>query len=232
MVRREPEVVFHLAGQRTDDFEAIVPDAQVNIIGALNVLEGARRAGARKMVVGSDGGALYGTAAASDLPIREKHLHHPLSPHGMAKKVLVDYLSLYREVHALEFTVLVLAEVYGPRQRRGLIVDLRNQIESGQVTLDPARTTDLVHVDDVVDAFVRAGEKGSGLVANVGSGVEISIGELVTALVTSLGCASPEISPGGGSHRFALDPGRARIHLGWTPWTELTDGLARLADER
>ncbi|MDZ7678678.1 MAG: hypothetical protein U5K29_09000 [Acidimicrobiales bacterium] len=85
----------------------------------------------------------------------------------------------------------------------------------------------------MVDAFIRAADKGSGLVANIGTGVETSIEALVEAVGEALGQAPVPVVPTGGPDgplRFALDPGRARIHLGWSSWTPLSDGLAEMVD--
>lgn len=230
VVRRGPEVVFHLAvPAEGPSFEEAVADAEINVVGSLNVLEGARRAGSRKVVFASSGLGLYAAPSASELPIREKHPQQPLTSQGVAKKAVVDYLIAYREAHAVEFTALVLAEVYGPRQRHGLVADIAAQATTGEVTVDAERTVDLVYVDDAVDAFVRAVRKGSGLVANIGTGVETSVADLVAMVAASLGVDAPVLARSTGSdgpQRFALDPGRARIHLGWSPWTTLADGLA------
>ena len=118
MARRRPEVVFHLAAQADVRVSVARPafDAKVNVVGSLNVLEGARRAEAERVVFAASGGTLYGEPAAEDLPVRESHPQQPLSPYGVSKKAVIDYLVAYRELHALEFCALALANVYGPRQ--------------------------------------------------------------------------------------------------------------------
>ncbi len=116
--RRKPEVVFHLAAQIDVRVSVQRPtfDADVNIVGGVNVIEAARLAGARKVVFASSGGTIYGQVAEDDLPVTEAHPQTPLSPYGVAKKCVGDYLMAYRELHGLEFTALALANVYGPRQ--------------------------------------------------------------------------------------------------------------------
>ena len=74
-------------------------DAEVNVLGSLNVLEGARVGGTRKVVFASSGGTIYGEPAPADLPVKESHPQQPLSPYGVAKKVVTDYLHVYRELH-------------------------------------------------------------------------------------------------------------------------------------
>jgi UDP-glucose 4-epimerase len=98
---------------------------------------------------------------------------------------------------------------------------------------DGAQTRDYLFVDDAVDAFVRATEKGGGLLMNVGTGVETSVLDLYESLARLTGCSEPpNRAPArtGELTRSALDPGRAAIHLGWKPWTALDDGLALTVD--
>src|SRR5204862_3398511 len=118
IARRQPEVVFHLAAQADVRVSVERPsfDAEVNIIGSLHVLEGARAAGSRKVVFASSGGTIYGDPEPSELPIKESHPQHPVSPYGVAKKAVGDYLHAYRELYDMEYTALALANVYGPRQ--------------------------------------------------------------------------------------------------------------------
>lgn len=233
--RRRPEVVFHLAGRDGAD---VVDDADLTILGGLRVIEGARRGGSRKVVVASTA-AIYRPPEPAELPLRESHPHQPVEPHGVAAEALTAYLVAYRERFDLEFTALALGSVYGPRQRSGVVVDVVRSILAGEpceVAGGPGRTVDLVFVDDVVDALVRAAERGSGLVVNVGSGVETSLGSLHAAVAAGTGQPAGTLraradDDGGAPVRMALDPGRARIHLGWSPWTALEDGLALVVGE-
>jgi UDP-glucose 4-epimerase len=240
IARREPEVVFHLAAQADVRVSVARPvfDAEVNIIGSLNVLEGARAAGARKVVFAASGGTLYGDPDPTELPVRESHPQQPLSPYGVAKKVVGDYLHAYRELHQLEYTSLALANVYGPRQdphgEAGVVAifaGLLLQRQACTIYGDGEQTRDFVYVDDVVDAFVRAADRGSGLLANIGTGVETSVNHLYRAMAGAAGVElAPRHAPArpGELARSALDPGRARIHLGWTPWTSLDDGVTQV----
>ena len=118
MARRRPEVVFHLAAQADVRVSVADPvfDADVNVIGTLRVLEGARGRGAERVVFVASGGTLYGEPDAADLPLKESLPQRPLSPYGVSKKAAIDYLVAYRELHSLEFAALALANVYGPRQ--------------------------------------------------------------------------------------------------------------------
>jgi UDP-glucose 4-epimerase len=238
IARRKPEVVFHLAAQADVrvSVENPVLDAEVNIIGSLNVLEGARRAGARKVVFASSGGTIYGDPDPSALPVRESHPQQPISPYGVAKKAVGDYLAAYRQLHDLEFTALALANVYGPRQdphgEAGVVAIFAGRLLSGEpctVFGDGTQTRDFVYVDDVVDAFARAADKGSGLIVNIGTGVETSVNRLYQTMAEGAGVTQEaERAPAraGELQRSSLDPGRAAIHLGWKPWTSLEEGTA------
>jgi UDP-glucose 4-epimerase len=218
MARRQPEVVYHLAARPGAD---PLTDAEVTVLGTLRVLDGALRAGTRKVVFASSA-AIYGEA--EKLPIRESHPQRPVSPAGVAKKAATDYLLAYRDLHGLEFTALALGTVYGPRQHRGVVAAFTSGERS--VHGDGKQTRDLLFVDDAVDAFVRASERGSGLIVNVGTGRETSVLDLFGA-VTAAEPAFEDARPGD-RRRCSLDAGRARIHLGWSAWTTLEDGLAQL----
>jgi len=238
VAHRRPEVIFHLAAQADVRVSVERPafDAEVNIIGTLNVLEGARAAGSRKVVFAASGGTLYGEP--EKLPVPESHPHRPLSPYGVSKKAACDYLAAYRELHGIEFTALALANVFGPRQdphgEAGVVAIFARRLLDGEpctIFGDGNQTRDFVYVDDVVDAFARAAHKGSGLLMNIGTGVETSVNELYLAMAAAAGTDAPAAyaAPRTGElARSSLDPSRAGIHLGWKPWTTMEAGAAEV----
>ena len=228
IARRSPEVIFHLAGRAGVD---AATDAELGVIGTLRVLEGARLAGARKVVFASSAG-VYGELDDDSLPARESAPQRPVSAHGVAKKAAYEYLCAYRDQWGVEFTALALATVYGPRQVIGVVPSLLAKLLAGEacvLTGDGSQTRDLVYVDDVVDAFVRSIERGGGLLVNVGTGRETAVSELLETLAGVARVPAPAVAvapvPPGERRRVAVDPGRARIHLGWSPWTTIDDGL-------
>ncbi|CAN5687666.1 UDP-glucose 4-epimerase [soil metagenome] len=240
--RRRPEVVFHLAAQidvRTSVADPVL-DAMINIIGSLHVLEGARRAGARKVVFASSGGTIYGEPSGDALPVKESYPQQPISPYGVAKKVVGDYLFAYRTLHELEYTALALANVYGPRQdphgEAGVVAIFAGKLLAGETCRifgDGEQTRDYVFVDDVVDAFVRAADKGGGLILNIGTGVETSVNDLYSTMARVAGVdRGAEMAParGGEVPRSSLDAARAGIQLGWKPWTDLATGSAAVLE--
>lgn len=237
---RAPEVVFHLAAQADVRVSVAKPafDAEVNIIGSLNVFQGAVAAKTRKVVFAGSGGTLYGTP--EEIPVKEGHPQRPESPYGVSKKSAGDYLYYYREIHGLEYTVCALANVYGPRQdphgEAGVVSIFAGKLlekERPVIFGDGRQTRDFVYVDDVVDAFVRAADKGGGLILNVGTGAETSVQQLFDTMARLTGYKEPaQYLPAraGELQRSALDPARAGIHLGWKPWTTLDEGVGRTLD--
>jgi UDP-glucose 4-epimerase len=237
VVHRRPEIIFHLAAQADVRVSVARPgfDAEVNVLGSLNVCQGALAAGTAKIVFAGSGGTLYGVP--EDVPVREGHPQRPISPYGVAKKAVGDYLHYYREVHGLEYTVLALANVYGPRQdphgEAGVVAIFSAKLlarERPTIFGDGAQTRDFVYVDDVVDAFVRATEKAGGLIVNIGTGEETTVQQLFDIMARVTGFKDPaHYAPArpGELQRSALDPGRAAIHLGWKPWTARDEGLRK-----
>src|SRR3546814_5098751 len=156
-----PEVIFPLSAQADVRVSVARPafEAEVNIVGSVNVLEGARTAGSRKVVFASSGGTIYGEPAPSELPVKESHPQQPLSPYGVAKRVVTDYLHEYRELYGIELTSLAMANIYGPRQdppgAAGRVSTFAGPLLEGQpctIFGDGNQTRDFVYVDDAVDA--------------------------------------------------------------------------------
>ncbi len=235
--RHRPEVVMHLGAQAavSTSMENPLLDASVNVMGSLNVLECARRTGARKVVYAASGGTLYGDPRK--LPVKETALGgaRPVSPYGVSKKVVIDYLSFFERYHGIEWTALALANVYGPRQdphgEAGVIAIFSSTMLAGQTPTifgDGNQTRDYVFVDDVVHAFALAAERGNGRLVNVGTAVETSVNGLYRMLSDVTGFrGDPAYGPArpGDLRRSVLDIAVADDVLGWRPWTHLEDGL-------
>jgi UDP-glucose 4-epimerase len=237
---RKPDVIFHLALLPRHDPTAA---AQGEVfLSALSTLEAARRHGVPKVVVAIPASAIYGHPTAKLLPVKEGEPSQlePLGVRGVVARAIVDLLVSYRDLHAIEFTALALSNVYGSRQRPtgGVVAALLDAATSGRPPVlhsDGRQTRDLVFIDDVVDALVRSAERGSGLVINIGTGEQTSIAELWSRIAAAIpGAADLEPTRGPARlhdvQRFAVSPVRARIHLGWSPWTGLDDGLVRLVE--
>ena len=240
--KHRPEVVMHLAAQSgvRPSLEDPGLDAQINILGTLNLLEGAAGAGTRKIVYAASGGTLYGEPRR--LPIKETALSgsHPQSPYGISKRVVHDYLLYYQRYRGVDFTSLALANVYGSRQdphgEAGVVAIFGRKMLAGEtptINGDGNQTRDYVYVDDAVHAFSLAVEAGSGRLINVGTGLETSVNHLFRMLAEIAGfTGEPNYGPlpPADLRRNCLDPALAARELGWKPWTQLGEGLRETVD--
>jgi len=236
--RHRPEVVFHLAAQSGVRPSIVDPvrDASINIMGTLNVLECALKAGSRKVIYAASGGTIYGEPRR--LPAKESAAQgsYPASPYGISKKIALDYLSFYSRYRGVEYTALALGNVYGPRQdplgEAGVVAIFAGGMLAGEaVTIfgDGNQTRDYVFIDDVVHAFVQSVERGSGKLVNIGTGLESRVNGLYRLLAGIIGYErEPEHGPlpAGELRRIALDISLAPNAIAWKPWTHLEDGLA------
>lgn len=235
LTQARPEVVFHLAAQPAVPGSVSDPvfDAQVNVIGLLNLLEGCVATGVRKVVFASSGGTIYGPQ--KKVPVKETARGTPASPYGITKRASEDYLRFYRSHHGLDFTSLALANVYGPRQdphgEAGVVAIFTEKLLRGEpptIFGTGEFTRDYVYVDDVAAAFVIAADRGSGETVNIGTGVETSVNELFGLLAEAAGYeGEPEHGPerAGDLPRSALDPSKAAELLHWFPEYTLEDGV-------
>jgi UDP-glucose 4-epimerase len=236
--RHRPEVVFHLAAQAgvRPSLDDPVDDAAVNIMGTLNVLECATKVGASKVIYAASGGTLYGEPKR--LPAKESSAQgsFPLSPYGISKKAVLDYLGFYQRYRGLDFAACALAIVYGPRQdpngEAGVIAIFASAMLDGKAPVifgDGNQTRDYVFIDDVVHALVQAIDRGSGKLVNIGTGLETSVNGLYKLLAQIIGFDEEPAHaplPPGELRRIALDISVAAKALAWKPWTHLEDGLA------
>jgi UDP-glucose 4-epimerase len=226
---RVPDVVYHLAAVPRGRPS---PATMAGAFGvSLALLDAARVHRIPKIVVALPATSLYGRPASRDLPVKEHDLV-PRGVRGVVARATIDLLAEYREHEAVEFTALAIANVYGSRQRPGdgVVATFLAAAAAGRsptMTGDGRQTRDLLFVDDAIDALVRAGTRGSGLVINVGTGEQTSVRDLWVAVAGPQAPAPEHVEATLDEvYRFAVSPVRARIHLGWSSWTALADGLA------
>jgi len=230
----EADVVFHLAAQADVQTSMRRPgyDASVNVVGTVNVLAAAERAGAQ-VVFASSGGAGYGECPG---PVTEEFPFLPLSPYGIAKKCGEEYLAGWNRIHGTPHVSLRFANVYGPRQDAGLeggVVSIfLERMAGGEPTTiygDGRQTRDFVYVGDVVAAVVAAAGRAGGPY-NVGTGVETPVAELHAACARIAGV---ENTPAYADARLGdvtcsvLDSALAERELGWRARVGLDEGLAQ-----
>jgi UDP-glucose 4-epimerase len=232
----KPEVVLHLAAQVSvkDSISNPVYDASTNLLGSLNLLQAAVLAGCRKLVYTSSA-AVYGNPCV--LPVEETHPIEPCSPYGISKHSVEHYLPIYRRLHGLDYTVLRLANVYGPRQEFSAesgvsTIFVQRSLQNQPLVIygDGEQTRDFVYVEDVALGCLLALDKGSEATVNIGTGIETTINGLLSELKQIISFnPRRQYAPDrpGDIRRSALSNQRASEILGWTPRHKLLDGLDR-----
>lgn len=233
------EVLVHHAAQMDvrRSVENPVIDADVNVLGSLNLAEAARRGGVRQILFASSGGTIYGEQ--DRFPADEDHPARPVSPYGVSKLSFERYLFFYHVAYGLDATCLRYANVYGERQNphgeAGVVAIFLNRLLAGEApTINGAglQTRDYVHVSDVVRANLAAAGRSGFHVYNVGTGVETSVVDLYRELARSVGSdleARHGPAKPGEQQRSSVDARRLRRELGLPEPLSLRDGLARTA---
>jgi UDP-glucose 4-epimerase len=228
-----PDVCFHLAAQADVRVSVERPDfdADVNVIGTVQVLQAAQRHGS-KVVFSSTGGAIYGEC---DGPASEDHAREPLAPYGVSKLAGEEYIAAYNRLYDTGHVSLRYGNVYGPRQdpkgEAGVVAIFMNRLrEDGTPKIfgDGTQTRDYVYVGDVVAASLAAADHRGG-VYNVGTGTETSVLDLYERIQRAAGVErEPEFAPArpGELQRSVLDHSLAKHELAWEPRHSLDDGLA------
>ena len=235
-----PDIVNHHAAQTSVRNSVADPldDCRRNILGTLNLLEGARRAGVGKVIYISSGGAIYGEPET--LPCPEDNPIAADSPYGISKHTPEHYLGLYRRLHGLSFTTLRYGNVYGPRQdpygEAGVVAIFTAQMLAGEQAIingSGEQERDYVYIADAVRANVAALDRGDGEAINIASGIGTSVNEIFESLKAATsyqreathGPAKP-----GETFRIYLAITRARDVLGWQPTIDLMAGLRLTVD--
>ena len=233
-----PEAVIHLAAQAAVSRSVADPhlDADINVLGSINLLECSRRGAVRRVVYVSTGGAAYGDTEV--IPTPEDHPTRPVSPYGVSKVAAEHYLACWGALYGLRGIVLRLANIYGPRQsphgEAGVVAIFTDRLLRGEpcvINGDGLQTRDYVYVGDVAEAALLALEQpGATGPVNVGTGVETSVVTLFERLRAAAGGhgdARHGPARPGEQRRSVLDGSRARRLLGWAPRVTLDEGLRR-----
>jgi UDP-glucose 4-epimerase len=238
--RVRPDAVIHQAAQMDvrKSVDDPIYDAEVNILGSLNLIRAACEFGCKRFVYASTGGAIYGDTP--ERPTPETHPPNPLSPYGVSKHTVEHYLHLWHELEGLQYVALRYGNVYGPRQsphgEAGVVAIFVGQMLAGRSpTLygHGTMTRDYVYVDDAVEANTLALTRGKAEVLNIGTGVERSVLDIFTAIKEHTGFTGEPILAErrkGEMQNSCLDPSLARDVLAWTPKVELAEGLRRTVE--
>jgi len=235
-----PEVIDHHAAQMDVRKSVADPvyDADINILGGLNLLNLAVKYNVRKVIYISSGGAVYGEPVY--LPCDEKHPVQPLCPYGATKYMLELYLYMYKQTYGLDYSVIRYPNVYGPRQdpagEAGVVA-----IFTGLMLKDKPLTIygtgeqvrDYVFVRDCARANVMLLSKGSGQVFNLGYGIGTTVNQIFAGLKSITGYGKDAIygpARAGETFQIYLDATHAKKELGWEPTIPLHDGLSKTVD--
>ena len=235
------DIVNHHAAQMDVRRSVAEPhyDADVNILGSINLIECSKKFGVKRFIYISSGGAVYGEPEY--LPCDEAHPVNPICQYGVSKHTVEHYLFLYKVNYGLNYTVLRYPNVYGPRQdprgEAGVVaIFLGKMLSSKQVTIngDGEQQRDYVYVSDCASANLLAITNGNGSgIYNLGSNRGTSVNEIFAALQAVTGNnRKPNFGPAkiGETRHIFLEATKAQNELGWYPKTDLLDGLKQTAE--
>lgn len=238
--REQPDLVFHLAARVsvTHSTGNPVDNAEVNILGTLRLLDAARHQGIDKFIFSSTGGAIYGNPESN--PCSEETPAAPVSPYGLSKCMAEQYVELFHRLYHLNYTTLRYGNVYGPRQdphgEAGVIaIFIQSMLEGKQPRIfgDGDQERDFIYVDDVVEANIRAIDRGNNRTLNIGSGAGSSVNHIFDSLKNALqyrwGAEHRPHRPGE-VHKIFLECAKSLRDLGWCSQIGLEEGLQRTVD--
>ncbi len=235
--KEKPRVVNHHAAQMDVRRSVADPiyDAQVNVLGGLNILQNCIKYEIKKFIFASTGGAIYGEQ--DYFPADENHPLKPLSPYGITKLTTEKYLYFYNQTYGLNYTILRYANIYGPRQNphgeAGVVAIFSEKILEGQQPIingDGQQTRDYVYVGDVVKANELVLEKGNGKIYNLGTGKETNVNELFRMIMKNTDTEIEEKhgpAKAGEQMRSVLTSGLIHRELSWRPEVQLDEGISK-----
>jgi len=239
--KERPDYVDHHAAQMDVRRSIADPlfDAEVNVIGSINLIECCRRYGVKRLIYISTGGAVYGEPEY--LPCDEAHPVNPICPYGASKHTVEHYLYMYQQNYGLDYIVLRYPNVYGPRQdphgEAGVVAIFTGQmLAGGQVVIngDGEQQRDFVYVEDCARANLMAmNSQNANLIYNLGYGRGTTVNEIFTTLKNITGyqlAATHGPAKVGETRQIYLDATKAQKELGWKPTVDLEEGLQRTAD--
>jgi len=235
----KPEIVNHHAGHTgvKESVENPSYDAEINIIGSINVFELAVKYRVRRIIFPSTGGGLYGESAK--LPANENTPIEPISPYGVSKYCVENYLNYFKRLYGIERVILRYANVYGPRWGslcEGSVVEIFIckilKREKPTIFGDGTQSYDFIFVEDVVRTNILALDGKEGIY-NIGTGRETSLNLLIDIISKALGIkVKPkyDLSRKWEVKRIILDIERAKKELGFVPQYSLEEGIRRIIE--
>jgi UDP-glucose 4-epimerase len=233
--KEKPDVVIHNAAQIDVRMSVADPffDAKINILGAINVLDSCVKTKVKKIVFASSGGTIYGECNAK-APNEESKIN-PLSPYGIAKNSVENYIKFYSAIYGLEYAILRYGNVYGPRQDSygdaGVIaIFIAKMLYNEDVNIfgDGKQMRDYVYVSDVVNANLKALSKGKNQIINIGTSKAVSVNKLVEIIANAIGYSKKAVykpKRRGELFKSFLNIDKAKKVLDWVPKTCIEKGI-------
>lgn len=238
--KEKPDIVFHFAAH-IDARESVknpIEDAEINILGSLNILENCRKFKVKKIIFASTGGESYDNAKI--IPTPESYPASPRSPYGVAKLSFEKYLDSYFKMYNLPFTIVRYGNVYGPRQNpdggAGVVAIFTNKILKGEKIFIHGKgeqTKDYIFIDDAIKATIKASKKNFDGVINIATGRETSVVEIFNKLKKITGFKGEAVHiplPVGVLKRGALNIKKAKKIINWQPRYNIDKGLKLTVD--
>lgn len=238
--KEKPDILCHHAAQIDvrKSVENPILDAEVNILGSLNLFESCIKHKVKKIIFASTGGAIYGEQ--SYFPADEHHPTNPLSPYGIAKLSIENYLYFYAQSYNLKYISLRYANVYGPRQNpwgeAGVVAIFAQKMlnrAKAVINGDGKQTRDFVYVDDVVEADLLGLRYPKSDIFNIGTGIETDVNTIFRLIKKETESGQKELhipAKKGEQRRSVLDFYKAKKNLKWKPKTELKKGIIKTVE--
>lgn len=234
------EVVNHHAAQIDVRKSTQNPtfDAEINILGTLNLLQNVVENNVEKFIFASTGGAIYGDQ--EHLPVPESSPTNPVSPYGVSKLAVEKYLHYYETEYGLNYNVLRYSNVYGPRQNphgeAGVVAIFALKLLNGEtvkINGDGTQTRDYVYVEDIARLNSKVLTSDETFILNAGTGVENDVNEVFKFVQKFAGSNSEALhgpAVPGEQMRSSIDSSIAKQKLDWDSTTGLEDGIKKTVE--
>ena len=238
--KEKPDYVYHHAAQMDvrKSIEDPAYDADVNILGSINILENCRKHKVKKVIYASTGGAVYGEPEY--YPVKEEHPINPICHYGVSKHTVEHYLFLYNCLYNLNFNVLRYPNVFGPRQNphgeAGVNAIFIQKMLCGETPViygDGGQLRDYVYVGDIVESNILAMTKGDKGFYNIGSGIGSSVNQIYSILKNLINFPeNAKYAPArlGEINKIFIDGSLAGRELGWSPKVTFEEGLKKTVE--
>lgn len=233
------DYVFHYASSTTPATSIVDPDYEIesNLLGSVRLLQIARDEGVKKVIFPSSGGTIYGEPKR--LPVREEDCALPSNPYAISKWAVERYLHHFHELYGLDYLILRYSNPYGERQspygKQGVIPIFLNRIKHNQRPViygDGSMVRDYIYINDIIDATSILFESViKDKVFNVGSGIGVSLNEIIKTMYSILGEEIRPIYEINSSRTYVtsivLDIAKIETKTGWKPSTSIEEGIRK-----